>query len=518
VKKLYWNSFRLAPGLDTDTVWDAVAREDANVNTADLEVLFADAGPSPAAPKEEKLSKTPRVRRIQVLGCQRRRQISVLLPRLPPPKETCDAILDIDILKLNKEQVELLSQNAPSQEEVQLLQQAEREHVIDDSNKWDSAEEFMFLLLSIPCFKLRLQIWNFENSFQEHFNAILEAQDCIQRGCSCMFTSQSIRRTLGIILVVGNYLNGGTPRGRADGFAADTLAQMRMLRMSRADRPGTLVDYLVQQMESQYPGELEVMLAPDGLVGCIRRAARRKQEDISEELRSLKAKAEAILHMIRSSQASEDCALAQHGEIMAMSVAELEGLELRDAKLDRTYAELCRWFHMEDSSTRKTSSVFFGIWDAFLQDVEKARDALQAQGRQAEARRRIRSNSAVMQRGVPPLPLNRGRSQSLVFQPSQPAPRLPTTPRTAPSPPWAALGTPRRPSGVLPALPSGGPASEEAAQAARGYVARLVPACAALAATGPCHAAAALAARSYVAELLALQRSSVRGSGGDPSR
>lgn len=36
---------------------------------------------------------------------------------------------------------------------------------------------------------------------------------------------------LGIVLYVGNYLNGGTPRGRADGFALDTLVQMRTVKM-----------------------------------------------------------------------------------------------------------------------------------------------------------------------------------------------------------------------------------------------------------------------------------------------
>ena len=36
---------------------------------------------------------------------------------------------------------------------------------------------------------------------------------------------------LGIVLYVGNYLNGGTPRGRADGFALDTLVLMRTVKM-----------------------------------------------------------------------------------------------------------------------------------------------------------------------------------------------------------------------------------------------------------------------------------------------
>lgn len=41
----------------------------------------------------------------------------------------------------------------------------------------------------------------------------------------------SLGHLLGIVLYVGNYLNGGTPRGRADGFALDTLVLMRTVKM-----------------------------------------------------------------------------------------------------------------------------------------------------------------------------------------------------------------------------------------------------------------------------------------------
>ena len=91
---------------------------------------------------------------------------------------------------------------------------------------------------------------------------------------------------LGIVLYVGNYLNGGTPRGRADGFALDTLVLMRTVKMwlgkvlaleisypmapwmpwlrSQGDKAGTLVDYITGQMELVYPGDLHRVFAPGG--------------------------------------------------------------------------------------------------------------------------------------------------------------------------------------------------------------------------------------------------------------
>lgn len=100
----------------------------------------------------------------------------------------------------------------------------------------------------MPSFELRLCAWHFQNSFEERFQSLAAAVRCVSLGCQCVLTSISIRHLLGIVLYVGNFLNGGTPRGRADGFALDTLVLMRTVKMSQGDKAGTLVDYVFTQM------------------------------------------------------------------------------------------------------------------------------------------------------------------------------------------------------------------------------------------------------------------------------
>merc|ERR1719507_424863 len=143
--------------------------------------------------------------------------------------------------------------------------------------------------------------------------------------------------------------------------------------MSQAEAPGTLVDYLVQQMEYQYPSELEEIFAPGKDADRIKRAARSKLEEVTEEIRIFKAKAEGILHMVRASNKTrEDAAFLQHSEVMAMCLAELEELQARQRRLNGKYAELCDYFHMDDSSTRKACDEFFGVWDQFMSDIARA--------------------------------------------------------------------------------------------------------------------------------------------------
>jgi len=504
VKKLYWSAFRIGPGAESNTVWSAIDKEGIRIDSRRLEALFADESSRSLAAQAEQGRRAAQPTKIQVLSNQRRQQVCVMLARLPSPRETCLAISQMDVARLSHQQIELLLLNVPTQEEIQQLRQAENEHAGEECVVWDAAEEFIFLLISIPHFKLRLQLWDFENTFREHFEDIADRQRDILQGCECILTSRSVRRLLGFVLVAGNYLNGGTPRGRADGFAIDTLVQVRMVKMSQADSHGTLVDYLVQQMELQYPCELEDIFMPNKDADKIKRAARSKLEEVTEEIRIFKAKAEGILHMVRASNKTrEDAAFLQHGEVIAMCLAELEELQARQRRLNGKYAELCDYFHMDDSSTRKACDEFFGVWDQFMNDIARARTAIQAQEKEAETRRR-RSLSLEQWRG------QAGR------RPSEDCSRRPrsVTDRGCP----IHIGGPRRPARRLSTymngngLLAGNPNAKAVklpdlalvacTKAAREYLIDLGKFCAELAATGPVLATATLTARSYVAELV----------------
>eukprot|EP00931_Biecheleriopsis_adriatica_P084283 TRINITY_DN5804_c0_g1_i6.p1 TRINITY_DN5804_c0_g1~~TRINITY_DN5804_c0_g1_i6.p1 ORF type:complete len:2790 (-),score=560.91 TRINITY_DN5804_c0_g1_i6:193-8355(-) len=385
VKKLFWTSFRIDGGKNT--VWNAIEQEGADIDTAELETLFCDEPPgsrprNPSPLPENKLA----VKKIQVLENQRRRQICVMLARLPSLPELTVALHSMDSEVLSGEQVELLLINIPSNEEIELLRRAEREHTIDEMNVWDTAEEFLFALLAVPQFQLRLQAWHFGNTFQERFDTVAEAVRAVSSGCECVLTSPCIRHLLGIVLYVGNYLNGGTPRGRADGFALDTLVQMRTVKMSQGDKPGTLVDYVTQQMERVYAGDLAKVFSSKGECYIMKRAARHKVTDLSEELASFQASAGQLVRKLTSPDVSDDPVLVGHADVLAARVAELGGLQGELKGLEARYEEIGVWFHMEDKNSKKPTDEFFGIWDKFLADVCAARKSIQEQ-RMKEKRR-----------------------------------------------------------------------------------------------------------------------------------
>eukprot|EP00929_Paragymnodinium_shiwhaense_P059569 TRINITY_DN29831_c0_g1_i4.p1 TRINITY_DN29831_c0_g1~~TRINITY_DN29831_c0_g1_i4.p1 ORF type:complete len:3994 (+),score=1118.53 TRINITY_DN29831_c0_g1_i4:210-12191(+) len=401
VKKLFWSSFRLGTAGE-NTVWNAIEREGAQIDTAELEALFADE-PSfaRAMSKEEKAPAANKINKVQVFDSGRRRQICIMLARLPDKQGTCDALLRMDTEKLNKDQIELLVLSLPPPDEVKQFKDAEEK--LDEMNVWDSAEEFMHAIIKIPSFQLRLQAWDFENGFQERFDGVSAAEKDISDGFECVLTSPAIRHLLGMVLYAGNYLNGGTPRGRADGFALDTLGQMRTVKMSNQGKQGTLVDYLVRQMHKLHPVELTALFEPGAEAEKFKNASRRSLQESSDEMRVFRLTLDQMIDRVgRASDIAEDETLKGCEGVLRGRAQQMDGLQQRLTKLTEKYEELCMWFHMTDKNTKKTTEEFFGIWAKFMVDIEQALKAL-LQGMEQERLEEARRNE-VARRGRGSLP------------------------------------------------------------------------------------------------------------------
>jgi len=177
--------------------------------------------------------------------------------------------------------------------------------------------------------------------------------------------------------------------------------------MSRGDRQGTLIDFLVQQMEKQYPGELAQAFEPQHGEGeVILAAARRRLDDARLELSRTRGRCCQMLQASRALDVEQpgqcnDPVLLQHREILAMANTELEQLQTQYARLDEAYDATCGWFHMQGTgAARKTADEFFLAWSAFLHDVDRSRKALLQQEQQEVMRQRRLERSA--SRGLSP--------------------------------------------------------------------------------------------------------------------
>jgi len=267
MKKLFWNAFVLDDEhlRSCENVWAAIEKENADLYSFDmqeLEQLFAETSSRSGVQTPVSHGGSSAVRRTRlrarVFEESRRRQVCIMLARLPPVETTVKAIHDMDDDCLDKDQVELLLATAPTAEELTMLHAAAREMPEKASLPWDDAEDFVWKLAEVGHFLVRLQTWSFENAFEERFHIFHSAVTEVKDACHALRDSHRIPRLLGITLNVGNYLNAGTSRGRADGFSVEVLSQMRALKGQAASSSSasTLLDFVVTFAHLQRKSEL----------------------------------------------------------------------------------------------------------------------------------------------------------------------------------------------------------------------------------------------------------------------
>jgi Formin Homology 2 Domain len=68
-----------------------------------------------------------------------------------------------------------------------------------------------------------LSCWQFLQEFLETTAPLGKHFRCIIDSCQLTRSSSGLRKALGTVLAVGNYMNGGSARGQADGFALEAL-------------------------------------------------------------------------------------------------------------------------------------------------------------------------------------------------------------------------------------------------------------------------------------------------------
>ena len=96
---------------------------------------------------------------------------------------------------------------------------------------WDKPETLFIALGKIPSCPLRLTCWAAQLEYEERIADTLPPVECLINACSELRSSIRWKLIMGTILAIGNYMNGGTKRGQADGFKMDGLLKLESTKL-----------------------------------------------------------------------------------------------------------------------------------------------------------------------------------------------------------------------------------------------------------------------------------------------
>eukprot|EP01133_Synstelium_polycarpum_P016880 gene16880-20072_t len=253
MKPLYWKRIILAPTSRTESLWDQVL--EPTINAKDFEDHFCQKkkvttleksvdldGDVAAAPEKIKL--------VSVVDLKKSNAIAFMLAKLPsggvPALKT--AVEKMDTSRLNKEVIKTLMNNVPTEEDFALIKSSE----VPVANL-DKPERWILDMQSLVKENLRerLRAWLFQLEFSDLHANIVSSVAALSTATADTRSCENLRRVLGVVLALGNHMNGGSARGQADGFSLEILDNLSTTK--DIDNKQTLLEYVARVALDKYP-------------------------------------------------------------------------------------------------------------------------------------------------------------------------------------------------------------------------------------------------------------------------
>lgn len=231
MKPLWWSKMIFGAQLKKgESIWDEVKDDMEKLPLEELTERFSKSAAAREKPKKEKAEgKKEELKSLRIITDP---QIVVgkeaSLKKLPEPTEVARALDELDDTVLNPELLQVVKDNAcPTPAQMKELGEARTKN---PNVPLALPESFMWVIGQMPAYQQRIDCWSFAMTYKEQHATYHTALSDFLQVVECFQESEMLPTLLGIILAVGNYLNGGTNRGQADGFDIESLAKLEGIK------------------------------------------------------------------------------------------------------------------------------------------------------------------------------------------------------------------------------------------------------------------------------------------------
>ncbi|KAJ1265985.1 hypothetical protein BS78_08G116100 [Paspalum vaginatum] len=231
----------------------------AEFDVSELESLFTIApkakGGSKSGGRGKSLGSKPD--KVQLIDLRRANNTEIMLTKIKMPlSDMMSAALALDDSVLDADQIENLIKFCPTKEEMELLK-----NYTGDKEVLGKCEHFFLELMKVPRVESKLRIFAFKIQFQSQIRDVRKNLQTVSSACEELRSSEKLKIIMKNILLIGNTLNQGTPRGQAVGFRLDSL--LKLIETRATNGRMTLMHFLCKSLAEKSP---EVMDFHEDLV------------------------------------------------------------------------------------------------------------------------------------------------------------------------------------------------------------------------------------------------------------
>eukprot|EP00727_Mastigamoeba_balamuthi_P008382 m51a1_g4166 putative actin binding protein (1117) ;mRNA; r:292692-297037 len=377
MKGLQWN--KIPPAKLSQTIWaQIVPKEPDYLDYKELENMFAAKesqtapGGAAGAANGGAASSEPKPGSVSLIDGKKSQNLGILLAKFKGSlEETRDELLKMNEAVFNEQMLRTLQQfGIPSDDEVERIveySKAGKKHLLARPDVW-------FLLVhDVPHLEGRIKCFIFSQRFPVRLSDVRPNADSLSQALSEVRSSASFKKILELVLVVGNFLNGGTFRGGANGVRLDALGKLADVKAK--DNRSTLLGYLVRLAGAKHPESLafveELKHVPEAAKVSFS-AVKTEVSSLRKELSAVQAEVKVIAD--DTAAPSEEWHhtkpfLEKMATFEAVSVRELTEVEASTGKIESEFTEVASLFGEDPSAVQPED--FFGGLSKFIAAFQK---------------------------------------------------------------------------------------------------------------------------------------------------
>ncbi|XP_014718395.2 formin-like protein 3 isoform X8 [Equus asinus] len=309
--------------------------------------------------------------KVTLLEANRAKNLAITLRKAGrSAEEICRAIHTFDLQTLPVDFVECLMRFLPTEAEVKLLRQYERER--QPLDELAAEDRFMLLFSKVERLTQRMAGMAFLGNFQDNLQMLTPQLNAIIAASASVKSSQKLKQMLEIILALGNYMNS-SKRGAVYGFKLQSLDLL--LDTKSTDRKMTLLHFIALTVKEKYP-DLATFWHE---LHFVEKAAAVSLENVLLDVKELGRGMELI---------RRECSIHDNSVLrnfLSTNEGKLDKLQ-RDAKTaEEAYNAVVRYFGESPKTT--PPSVFFPVFVRFIRSYKEAEQENEARKKQEEVMR-----------------------------------------------------------------------------------------------------------------------------------
>ena len=185
--------------------------------------------------------------RIKFLNPKRAQSVGITIAKLPAIVTVSIALDTMNSKLLTDANIEQLNREYIKDDEIEEYKQ----HLLNNENAiFDKGEEYLIGLYKITDSKIKLEIWEFINEYNNQVPIMEKMIIAINKAIDVLRESEIIPLLFSYILTVGNILNGGNDKGQADGFDLKILSK---ITDTKGKNGQTLIQFICNAIIQTHP-------------------------------------------------------------------------------------------------------------------------------------------------------------------------------------------------------------------------------------------------------------------------